>query len=314
MGVLHVHSAFSDGSGTPSEIADAALACGLDFVGINDHESLAVRERGFAGRQSGVLILSGAELHGPRGDHHLLAYGIDRLPARGSIRDRIDDINSQGGVAIAAHPRERHGWLPGTRALCWGPGAWPGLAGVEVWNFMSQWKAGIGLFDLGRRLRAPRRFVGGPVPEAVDFWRRVGGCAVAGLDAHAFRIGLGRRRMVAFPYEAMFEYLRTHLLIDEAVLRGRKPAEPDLLEALRRGSCFCSDAALGDARGFRVLRRPGGIDVSLPGNALLSVSTSAGTRYVPSDGGLLKVDARSDEPLIVEARREGGTWIWCASC
>lgn len=268
--------------------------------------------RGYTGRHGGLLVLSGAELHGPGGDHHLLAYGIDRLPARGCIRGRIDDINAQGGVAIAAHPCERHGWLPGTRALRWKPGAWPGLAGVEVWNFMSQWKAGLDLFDLGRRLRDPRAFVGGPPAESVDFWREVGGCAVAGLDAHAFRIGLGRRRIVAFPYETMFGYLRTHLLMDPAALRGAEPAERDLLDAMRRGCCFCSDAALGDARGFRILRRAGGIDAILPGSAILSVSTSAGTLYVPAAEGHLAVEVQGDEPLVVEALREGRTWIWCA--
>lgn len=312
VGVLHVHSAFSDGSGSPSEIVEAASACGLDFVGINDHESLAARDRGFTGRRGGVLVLSGAELHGPAGDHHLLAYGIDRLPARGGIRDRIDDVNAQGGIAIAAHPCERHGWLPGTRAIRWKAGAWPGLAGVEVWNFMSQWKEGLDLFDLGRRLREPRAFVGGPSTEAVGFWRKTGGCAIAGLDAHAFRLGLGRLGVVAFPYRTMFAYLRTHLLVAPQAPSEGVPEEQDLLEAMREGMCFCSDAALGDARGFRAARRKSGIEAVLPGSALLSVSSSEGTRYVPAAEGPLAVEVRGDGPLAVEVFREGRTWIWCA--
>ena len=36
---LHVHSTFSDGSCTPSELADRARAAGLSAIALTDHDS-----------------------------------------------------------------------------------------------------------------------------------------------------------------------------------------------------------------------------------------------------------------------------------
>ena len=38
-GVVHVHSTLSDGSGSPEEIVAAAVAAGLDFVVLTDHNN-----------------------------------------------------------------------------------------------------------------------------------------------------------------------------------------------------------------------------------------------------------------------------------
>ena len=43
-GIIHVHSTFSDGSGTPPEITEAAQRAGIDFVILTDHNSSAARK------------------------------------------------------------------------------------------------------------------------------------------------------------------------------------------------------------------------------------------------------------------------------
>jgi len=46
-GVIHVHSVFSDGGGSPRDIADAASEAGLDFVVLTDHNTDEAKKRGF---------------------------------------------------------------------------------------------------------------------------------------------------------------------------------------------------------------------------------------------------------------------------
>lgn len=46
-GIIHVHSNFSDGGGTPDEIAEAAKAAGHDFVILTDHNNYDARKKGY---------------------------------------------------------------------------------------------------------------------------------------------------------------------------------------------------------------------------------------------------------------------------
>ncbi len=63
VGNLHVHSVYSDGSGTYREIAAAAAAAQLNFVIVTDHN---VRPSGLEGFHDQTLVLSGEELHNVR--------------------------------------------------------------------------------------------------------------------------------------------------------------------------------------------------------------------------------------------------------
>jgi len=314
VGVLHVHTTFSDGSGSPAEVVEAAAECGLDFIGINDHMSLGARESGYSGRISGVLALSGAEMHDKWwGGHHLLVYGVDRLPAGRSIRGMIEDVAGLGGIAIAAHPCEHPGYLPMTRSIRW-RSVPPGLGGVEVWNYMSQWKAGVTPLDLARRLREPDRFVKSPARDTVAFWEKAGGCAVGGPDAHAFLLRLFGRTRVAFPYRMLFGRIRTHVLLDRAAGGGNLPTEADLVRALAAGSCFVSNALLGDARGFRMRRVTGGVEVEMPGPGDGLLRAGGGEYPFQLGEGRSLLPAPAGVPVSLDVRRKGRTWIWCGLC
>ena len=45
---LHMHSAFSDGKNTPEEMIEAAIALGLDTVGLSDHSHAESDECGMS--------------------------------------------------------------------------------------------------------------------------------------------------------------------------------------------------------------------------------------------------------------------------
>ncbi len=96
-GVLHVHSTYSDGTGTVPEIAAAARANGLDFLLLTDHDTLAARDRGEEGWHDAVLMLVGEEVS-PRRENHYLAFGLERP---------ID--HARALAAADRRPRERGG-------------------------------------------------------------------------------------------------------------------------------------------------------------------------------------------------------------
>ena len=60
--VVHVHSTYSDGTGTVPEIAAAAGRNGVDVVLLTDHDTLAARRRGEERWHDSVLVLVGEEV------------------------------------------------------------------------------------------------------------------------------------------------------------------------------------------------------------------------------------------------------------
>ncbi len=309
-GVLHIHTRYSDGTGTVPEIAGAARECGLDFIGINDHMSLGARDDGHGGMHQGVLVLAGVELNDRRGANHILAYGIDDIPPSRDTAGQLAAVREAGGLAIAAHPFERRGYLPKTRAIGWS-GPLDGLDGAEVWNYMSIWKAGITLLDIRARLDRPDDYTRCTWDESRDFWFGCGGCAVGGADAHAYGLGPAR----AFPYPMLFRRVLTHVLLDRACACGDDPTERTILEAIRSGRCFASNALLGDAGGFRAVRRGSSVEVTMPGEAQLVAATPSGTVFSSTAEGVVAFAAPVGQPVALEASRDGRTWIWCGlSC
>jgi len=77
---LHVHSTFSDGMLTPTDLIETAVRKEIAAISLTDHDSLGgVSEALEAGRAKGVEVLSGVELSCEyRGrDLHVLGYGAD---------------------------------------------------------------------------------------------------------------------------------------------------------------------------------------------------------------------------------------------
>ena len=95
--VVHLHSTYSDGTGTVKEIARAARRAKADVVQLTDHDTLAAKRNGEEGFYGDVLMLVGEEVS-PRGRNHYLAFGIDteidhsRLDAAGSDNDNLAQL------------------------------------------------------------------------------------------------------------------------------------------------------------------------------------------------------------------------------
>lgn len=77
---LHLHSIFSDGTHTPTELIGLAQSRGLTAVSVTDHDSIeGVAEAMTAGEEAGVEAVAGIELSVVFNDHHLhlLGYFFD---------------------------------------------------------------------------------------------------------------------------------------------------------------------------------------------------------------------------------------------
>ena len=263
---LHLHTAFSDGAWYHTQIAQAAAEAGLDLVIVTDHN---VWVDGVEGYYDGVLLLVGEEVHDVQRlpqCNHLLIFGAEdeMAPHPGDSQQLINAANERGGLCFLAHPVERGSPLdPELAAIPWVDWEINGYAGIELWNYMSSFKALV-----QTKLAAlfyvlyPDFGVKGPFPHSLRLWdkllregRRV--VAIGGSDAHGNSYALGPVRRVVLPYSYLFNCVNTHILTSSALTRDVAAAKSAIYEALRDGHCFIGYDALGATRGFRFFARSG---------------------------------------------------------
>jgi hypothetical protein len=83
---LHMHTPYSDGAWSHAQIAEAALAAGLDCVCVTDHNVwVKGPARYYAQGDRRVLLLIGEEIHDQtrvEQKNHLLVYGAEQELAR----------------------------------------------------------------------------------------------------------------------------------------------------------------------------------------------------------------------------------------
>jgi len=258
--VVHLHSTYSDGTGTVRQIARAARRAKADVVLLTDHDTLAAKHRGEEGWYRDVLLLVGTEVS-PRRRNHYLAFGVDReidhegLDAAGICRA----VRDAGGFGFAAHPfsrgsdrfRRRAPGMPFDDLEC------DALDGVELWSFVNDTGEALGsVADMLRFVITPARVLVHPPERNMRAWdelcrtRRV--VALGGLDAHQFgkRIGpVVPLRVMA--YRRSFRFIRTHVLCDEPFTGELEHDRAQVYDGLRAGRCYIAVDAVAPARGFR---------------------------------------------------------------
>ncbi|HHX86856.1 MAG TPA: PHP domain-containing protein [Firmicutes bacterium] len=253
-GHIHIHSTYSDGAGTVSQISEAASREGLDYIIITDHRTLsALPEEGY---REGVLVLVGSELN--HRYNHILALNINQEIAFSDHQPQLalDAIQAQGGLSFLAHPFETGSPLGLGKAYPWRN--WPvqRFTGIEIWNFCSEWRSRTAsiwrsaywfLFNRSKP-------VYGPSPECLRFWdyccrgRRV--VAIGGSDNHDLPVKIGALRFKLFPYRFSFRAINTYLLMPERLTTGFHRAKQQVYQALRQGRCFLSFDLLSSGKGF----------------------------------------------------------------
>ncbi|MGC8839348.1 MAG: CehA/McbA family metallohydrolase [Anaerolineae bacterium] len=300
VGNIHLHTVLSDGSGTMTDVLEAARQAGLDFVIPTDHNVFAPEGEGWFGD---VLLLIGEEVHqegrNPEGSHYL-ALGIreDVAPlARNGMQAVIHAVRAQGGIGFLAHPYERPAPLVGIGAFPWLD--WPveGYTGISIWNYMSEYKTY--LTSLPRALLSvfwPSWFIQGPFPETLALWdellRERPVPAIGASDAHAQTYRLGPLTRVVFPYAYVFRCVNTHVLLPAPFSGDLEADRRLLLDALAQGHAFVAYDLLADARGFRFTARAAGDVVGIMGDA------------VPFQPGL-RLEVETPAPGAIRLLRDG---------
>ena len=260
---LHMHTNYSDGSGSHADIAEAAIKTGLDAVIVTDHNVFVTGPEGYYKKgNKKVLLLIGEEVHNQSRDpqkSHLLVFGAGKEMSAYANDPQylINSIHQAGGYSFIAHPFEYAAPSIGETAIDWVDWQVNGYNGLEIWNGFGEIKSLI-----PTKLHAlfygffPKLIAHAPYRKVLDKWdellqngNRVFG--VGGSDAHALKLSLGPLKRVVFPYEFHFSAINTHVLT--AMPLGGDPVHDRnmILESIAAGRSFIGYDLPGSTSGFR---------------------------------------------------------------
>ncbi len=251
---MHLHSTYSDGTGTVPQIARAAGQAGVDVVLLTDHDTLAARRNGEERWYGDVLLLVGHEVTPPGGDHYL-AFGLDQEISRHQTGVEIRRaVEAAGGFGFGAHPFSRGSERFKRPGIPWEQT--DALDGIELWSFLNDTAEKVrGFADVARMIFTPQRIIGAPPEGNLREWDRL--CrarrvvAIGGLDAHQFGIRVaGHVPLRAMGYRRTFRQLHTHLLLDAPLAHELDADRERVYEALREGRCYIANDLVADATGF----------------------------------------------------------------
>src|SRR6266498_6006976 len=259
---LHMHTRYSDGTGTHKDIAQAAIKTGLDAVIVTDHNVLVQGVEGYyrVGRDR-VLLLVGQEVHDQDRDpqkNHLLVFNAYRDVARLADNPQalINGVAEAGGLSFIAHPRDPEAPAFNETDISWEAWDVHGYTGIELWNGLSELKTVLHTKLHGAFYAFFPYFIGHhPMLETLQRWDDLltgGGrvVAIGGSDAHALHMHMGPIHRVIFPYDFHFRTVNTHVFIPQP-LTGDIPTDKKMIyEALAAGQCFVGYDLPGSTRGF----------------------------------------------------------------
>ncbi len=258
---LHMHTRYSDGTGSHQDIAEAALRAGLDAVIVTDHNVLVRGMEGYMGDgRNKVLMLIGEEVHDsarvPQ-KNHLLVFGAEHEMATRAAdpADLLKAVRDSGGLSFLAHPTDPA--APSFREgdISWVDWSVSGFTGLELWNGLSELKTVIPTKLHGIIYALfPSLLAHAPIPATVRKWDellqhgRV--VAIGGSDAHALHLHMGPMRRVVYPYEFHFRAINTHVLIPSPLTGDVATDKRLIYDALAAGHCFVGYDLPLSTRGF----------------------------------------------------------------
>lgn len=257
VGVIHLHTTYSDGQWDISRIAKVANRQNLDFLVVTDHFSLSLRENGEEGAYGNTMVVAGYETNDDRNWNHYIALDLDEIPNSPiSGSDAIKWVNQRGGFGFIAHPDESRHLFTDHPAYPWTDWDIDSYDGIEIWNHISEWLEGLTKWNIPWHYFRPHRSCHGPTKNTLLRWdeanriRRVVG--IGGTDAHGFpyKVILGLTVPV-FSYATHFRAIRSHLLMNDPLsLSDLETARRQIFDTIRSGRLFCSYYARGNAQGF----------------------------------------------------------------
>ena len=262
---LHMHTPYSDGTWFHRDIAAAASRAGIQAICVTDHN---VHVGGVEGYHSGVLVLVGEEVHDysrrPQANH-LLTYEVEDGVSTFARRPQklVDEIHARGGLAFPAHPIEYAS--PLDRELDkypWVDWDVKGFDGIEIWNYMTEWKRSMKLPQALIAFLFPSLLIRGPFRPTLKLWDRLIARegrmnGIGNSDAHGIVVRRGPIHKTIFDYAYLFRCVNTHLLIDKPLTRDFATDKRMVLDALRAGRAFVGYDLGRSSRGFSFMAASG---------------------------------------------------------
>ena len=260
VGVIHIHSNYSDGTKKIEEIARIGEHAGLDFLMFSDHNTLQPLIDGHQRYYGKTAVLIGYEIEDDNDENHYLAFGLKTTLERNlNPAEYVKQVNDAGGLGIIAHPDEIRDALPKYPCYPWNRWDIDKFHGLEIWNHMSAWMESLKRINMLKMAIMPRRSLRGPTGRVLRRWdeiamtRPVAGIGSADVHAHAYRKGL--IKLTIFPYKVQFRSIRTHLLLDKPLHGDIEKAKEQIFEAIKKCRIVVSNFRWGDARGFQFFAR-----------------------------------------------------------
>lgn len=251
VGVIHVHTRYSDGTASCADIAATANKLGLDFVIITDHNMLTARREGCEKIWGRTWLLVGNEISTADG-HYLTLRVNDEVAEDRPAQQTIDAVRAQGGLGFIAHPFYAPWLFPVPREVHrnWKNWAVTGFTGLEIYDVTEDvLEEGYWLLAAESVLLTRKAFFLAALDRpdaALALWDRLGQersvVGIAGNDAHG-SAGIGPWKID--PYKWIFSFVRVHLLATDTSAQG-------MYDAIERGHLFSAFDILGDASGFTV--------------------------------------------------------------
>ncbi len=333
VGVIHVHSTYSDGSRPIPEIAEIAGEVNLDYILMTDHNTLKPRRDGLEGWYKDVLVGIGYEINDTNDINHYLAFGLEKeVDDSADPTVYVEQVQKAGGFGFIAHPFEKRSAMKKYPAYPWTWWESGCFSGIEIWNQMSEWLEGLTNINKYWRVFNPRKSIISPMNETLKKWdevnqsRKVVG--IGGVDAHGHIYKLwGIFKIIIFRYKVLFQSIRTHILTEE-VLPQTGDCNKDLkilYDNLLDCRCFISNYYCGDARGFRFYAENnnktvhiGGeiefekgtqLHVNLPKNAIMNLIRN-GEKISSKEGKDINIEINESGLYRVEVYYLNRPWIF----
>ncbi len=272
---LHMHTRYSDGSGTHKDIAAAALKAGVDVVIVTDHNVLVSGFEGYyKGKNKKILMLIGEEVHDQARDpqkNHLLAFGAGRELATFADEPQrlIDSVRESGGLAFLAHPDDPEAPAFKEVDISWVDWSVRNYTGIELWNALSELKTIVPTKLHGAFYALFPAFVAHqPIPNTLAKWDELLSqgqqvVAIGGSDAHALHMNLGPIYREIFPYEFHFRTVNTHVLLAQPLSGDVNMDKKMIYEAMGQGHCFIGYDLPSPTNGFRFTAQGREVSVSM---------------------------------------------------
>ena len=325
---LHIHTTYSDGSGTHADLAHAALKTRVDVLLVTDHNILVQGvDKYYREGKKKVLVLSCEEIHDQDRNpqkNHLLVFGADRelSPLADNPQSLIDAARAAGGISFIGHPVDPAMPIFGEPDISWVDWNITGFTGIELWNGFSELKSvAKGKWDAIFYGFFPEFIPHGPLPETLRRWDDLTSngkhvVAVGGSDAHALHKSIGPLHKIIFPYEYHFSSINSHTLTPTPLTGNLIKDRRMILDALSSGHCFIGYDLPAPTHGFRfsaqskdstaimgdeiTLGGPITLQAKLPSDAeihllkngkVVKVSRGETLLYITSDPGTYRIEA-----------------------